>query len=125
MTANSPADLDPARASADRAIQAYEALAAAASFESARSAWEDYLIHWRRALNRCEAAGRRRSKAYAAPITRVAADPALAYLWAARNADEHGVAPISAPQESIIAVGAFGGYEESVRTEGDGRRIYT
>ncbi|MDG2522140.1 hypothetical protein P7B02_11370 [Caulobacter segnis] len=55
----------------------------------------------------------------------MAADSALAYLWAARNADEHGVAPISAPQESIIAVGAFGGYEESVRTEGDGRRIYT
>jgi len=75
----------------------------------ARSAWEDFLTHWRRALNRCDAAGRR-GRDYVAAVSRVEQDAALAYLWEARNADEHGLAPVASVQDSIIAIGAFGGY---------------
>lgn len=52
-------------------------------------------------------------------------DAALAYLWEARNADEHGLAAVASPQDSIIAIGAFGGYEPGVEERPNGERVYT
>lgn len=111
--------------SVDRARQAYEGLAVAESFVDARSAWEDFLIHWRRGLNRCDAAGRRHRRDYVAAGSRVDQDAALAYLWEARNADEHGLAPVASAQDSVIAIGAFGGYEPGVEERPNGERVYT
>ena len=82
-------------------------------------------MHWRRALNRCDATGRLRRRDYVAAVSRVEQDPALAYLWEARNADEHGLAPDASAQDSIIAIGAFGGYEPGVEERPNGERVYT
>ncbi len=114
-----------ARHSAERALQAYEALAAAESYAAAKAAWEDFLIHWRRGLNRCDALGRRNGVGYVRSFDRVTADAALAYLWAARNADEHGLAPVATVQESAIAIGAFGGYEPGMRVGPASEVVYT
>ena len=103
----------PAELSVKRAHKAYGALAEAETFEDARAAWEDFLTHWRRGLNRCDAEGARIQRgAYVPSKVRVMADSALAYLWAARNAEEHGLAEVATVQERAIAIGAFGGYEE-------------
>lgn len=113
--------------SAQRAKSAYDALGEAETFVEARAAWEDFLTHWRRGLNRCDAIGkRRRGRAYAPCHDRVASSPPLAYLWAARNAEEHGVAEIAIPQDSAIAIGAFGGYHEEEGEPGpNGERTFT
>lgn len=109
----------PAEQSAERALSAYNALAAAETFAVARVAWEDFLTHWRRGLNRCDSAGRRSSRhTYVSARVRVEADPALTYLWAARNAEEHGVAEIATIQERAFAIGAFGGYREEKEEQG-------
>lgn len=110
-----------------RCHAAYEALADAETFEAARTCWEDFLTHWRRSLNRCDAVGRRiKGRAYLAAKERVSADPALAYLWAARNAEEHGVAEIATLQDSAIAIGAFGGYHAEEGDRGpNGQRTFT
>lgn len=103
----------PAELSAERAQAAYTSLAEAETFEDARAAWEDFLTHWRRGLNRCDAEGAHIQRgAYVPSKMRVMAEPALAYLWAARNAEEHGLAEVAALQERTIAIAAFGGYEE-------------
>jgi hypothetical protein len=53
------------------------------------------------------------------------ADPALAYLWAARNAEEHGAAEIATVQDRAFALAAFGGYEEEERPPGpNGERVF-
>jgi hypothetical protein len=110
-----------------RAIAAFDALAAAESFTAARTAWEDFLTHWRRTLNRCDAEGARLARrTYAPCYARVEADPALSYLWAARNAEEHGVAEIATLQESAFALAAFGGYQEEEGEPGpNGERTFT
>jgi hypothetical protein len=109
----------PAEQSAQRALDAYNALAAAEHFAEAREAWEDFLTHWRRGLNRCDVMGKRgRPTVYVPNRVRVKADPALSYLWAARNAEEHGIAEIATIQERAIAIGAFGGYLEEVGDPG-------
>ncbi|MDA8249679.1 MAG: hypothetical protein M0Z28_10920 [Rhodospirillales bacterium] len=106
----------PAEQSAERAQEAFDALAKAETFQEARVAWEDFLTHWRRALNRCDAEGARVLRGtYVASKTRVVRDQALAYLWAARNAEEHGLGEIAAVQERAFALAAFGGYEAEVR----------
>ena len=109
----------PAEQSAERAQTAFEVLAKAETFQDARAAWEDFLTHWRRALNRCDAEGARVLRGtYVASKTRVMQDPALAYLWAARNVEEHGIGEIAAVQEGAFALAAFGGYEAEVRPPG-------
>ncbi|WP_137721983.1 hypothetical protein [Brevundimonas sp. SGAir0440] len=114
-----------AKHSADRALQAYDALAAAESYPAAKAAWEDFLIHWRRGLNRCDALGSRSDAHYVRSINRVKTDAAVTYLWAARNADEHGLASVATVQEAAISIGGFGGYEPGVRTGESGEVIYT
>lgn len=114
-----------AKHSADRARQAYDALAAAESYPAAKAAWEDFLIHWRRGLNRCDALGSRSDARYVRSINRVRPDAALTYLWAARNADEHGLASVATVQEAAISIGGFGGYEPGERTDESGEVIYT
>lgn len=116
---------DAANHSVERARHAYDALAAADSYAAAKEAWEDFLIHWHRCLNRCDALRPRSRTGGPRPIDRVSADAALAYLRAARNADQHGVAPVATVQESAIAIGAFGGYEPGIRTSPTGEVIYT
>jgi len=111
--------------SADRARQAFAVLAAADSYPAAKAAWEDFLIHWRRGLNRCDALGGRSDAFYVQSINRVRPDAALTYLWAARNADEHGLASVATMQEAAISIGGFGGYEPGVRTGESGDVIYT
>jgi hypothetical protein len=112
--------------SAQRASSAYEALASAASFVEARQAWEDFLTFLKRGLNRCDIAGKRSGRgAYASVSARVRADPALYYLWVARNAEEHGVVEIASLQEGAIAIGAFGGYrEEAVESAAGGPKEF-
>lgn len=106
----------PAEQSVERAQEAFDALAKAETFQDARAAWEDFLTYWRRALNRCDAEGARVLRGtYVASKTRVMQNPALAYLWAARNAEEHGLGEIAAVQELAFALAAFGGYEAEVR----------
>lgn len=111
--------------SAERARQAYDALAAAETYPAAKAAWEDFLIHWRRGLNRCDALGSRSGAGFVRSIDRVKTDAALAYLWAARNADEHGLAPVATVRESAISIGALGGYESGTQTGTSGEIIYT
>lgn len=102
-----------AEQSSQRCIEAYEALAAAETYGAARAAWEDFLTYWRRGLNRCDVMGQRsRGSAHVACYKRVIIQPALAYLWAARNAEEHGVVEIAARQERAIVMGVLGGYRE-------------
>lgn len=117
----------PLEHSARRCQDAYEALEAAETFEAARTSWEDFLTHWRRALNRCDAAGRRaQGRAYPTAHERVSGKVELAYLWAARNAEEHGLAEIATLQDSAIAIGAFGGYLEEEGDPGpNGERTFT
>ncbi|MBB5746565.1 hypothetical protein [Brevundimonas variabilis] len=115
---------DASNHSIERARHAYDALAAAETYAAAKDAWEDFLIHWHRGINRCDAL-RPRNGAHGRSYDRVTADPALAYLRAARNADEHGLAPVATLQESAIAIGAFGGYEPGIRTGASGEVIYT
>jgi hypothetical protein len=99
-----------AEQSAQRCRDAFEALAAAETYAAARAAWEDFLTHWRRGLNRCDAVGkRRRGSAHVPCYQRVIAQPALAYLWAARNAEEHGVVEIAARPDGASGWGALGG----------------
>ncbi len=114
-----------AKHSADRALQAYDALAAAESYPAAKAAWEDFLIHWRRGLNRCDALGSRSDGHYVRSTNRVRPDAALSYLWAARNADEHGLASVATMQAAAISIGGFGGYEPGVITGESGEVIYT
>jgi hypothetical protein len=116
----------PAEQSAERALGAYNDLVEAETFADARAAWEDFLTHWRRGLNRCDAEGTRsRRGSYVVSKSRVMADSALAYLWSARNAEEHGVAEIATLQERAIAIGAFGGYqEEEVERGPNGERTF-
>ena len=103
----------PAELTAERAQRACTALAAAETFEDARAAWKDFLTHWRRGLNCCDAEGARIKRgAYVPSKVRVMAEPALSYLWAARNVEDHGLAEIAAVHERVIAIAAFGGYEE-------------
>ena len=109
-----------------RAEAAYQALAAAESFAEAGDAWEDFLIHLRRALNRCDAEAKRQKRPdYVRLDRRIPASAALAYLWAARNADEHGLEEIAERQEKTLAIGAFGGYREEVDEPGpNGEVVY-
>jgi hypothetical protein len=103
----------PAELSVERAYRAYTVLAEAETFADGRAAWEDFLTHWRQGLNRCDAEGSRiRRGAYVSSKALVRESPALAYLWAATNAEEHGVAEIATVQESAFAIGAFGDYDE-------------
>lgn len=115
-----------AEQSAQRALVAYNALTVAETFADARAAWEDFLTYWRRGLNRCDVAGTRsRRKAYVPSRKRVEADPALTYLWEARNAEEHGVAEIATMLPRTLAVGALGGYHEEEGARGpNGERTY-
>ncbi|WP_296598001.1 hypothetical protein [Phenylobacterium sp.] len=117
----------PLERSAQRCRDAYEALAAAETYGTARVCWEDFLTHWRRTLNRCDAAGKRaRGRSYVVAYNRVSANAAVAYLWAARNAEEHGLAEIATVQDSVIAMGAFGGYlEEEGESGPNGERTFT
>jgi len=56
----------------------------------------------------------------------VEADPALAYLWAARNAEEHGLTEIATLQDRAIAIGSLGGYHEEEGEPGpNGERTFT
>ncbi|MFT8948360.1 MAG: hypothetical protein ABF876_17900 [Acetobacter aceti] len=107
--------LTKAAESAQRAEDAYRALAAAETFAAASRAWEDFLIHWKRGLNRCDGEGKRRyrGKVYVTSKARVTADPRLDYLRVARNTDEHGLAEIVGLQKKAIAIGALGGYEST------------
>lgn len=109
----------PAEQSAERAQEAFDALTKAKTFQDARAAWEDILTHWRRALNRCDAEGAPILRGtYVASKSRVMQNPALTYLWAARNAEEHGLGEIAAMQERALAPAAFGGYEAEVGRAG-------
>lgn len=108
-----------AERSAQRATEAVNALIAAETFAEARLAWEDFLTHWRRGLNRCDGKARRdRSKQYVPSHNRVRADPALAYLWAARNAEEHGLNEIAIVQQKALAIGALDGYRHETSKRG-------
>ena len=102
---------------ADRVREALEALRTATSFRAAKRHWSDYLIYWRRALNRICGEGVRRDRNAWIKIDRlVKADPALNYLWEARNEDEHGLTEIATMQPEGIQIGAngFNGFIKSV-----------
>lgn len=115
----------PADHSAQRALEAYNALAEADAFATARVAWEDFLTHWRRGLNRCDVEGSRlQGRSYVRSYERVKADPALTYLWAARNAEEHGVDKIADVQERAFALAAFGGYSSEVDYDSNRRPTF-
>lgn len=116
----------PVEQSLLRATAAFNALAEAENFTAARTAWEDFLTHWRRTLNRCDAEGARLARRTYVPChARVELEPALSYLWAARNAEEHGVAEIATLQESAFALAAFGGYQEKEGEPGpNGERTF-
>lgn len=99
----------------EQAQEAFNALTNAETFEEARKAWGNFLTHWHRALNRCDAEGARASRGtYVSSKKRVMQNEALTYLREARNAEEHGLSEITAVQERAFALAAFGGYEEEV-----------
>lgn len=115
-----PADL-PAR----RAGEALDRLAAAETYAEARDHWADFLEFWRKALNKCDRAGRRHRRAtYVASDKLVGQSPELAYLWTARNAEFHGLDEIVERQESAIAIGLFGDFDiEPGEPDTDGRCV--
>ena len=118
--------VSPVEQSVLRATEAFNALGAAECFPTARTAWEDFLTHWRRALNRCDAEGARIARRNFVPCpVRVEAEPALSYLRAARNAEEHGIAEIATLQERAFALAALGGYQEEEGESGpNGERMF-
>lgn len=95
---------------AARTRRAFEGLCAAQAFDSALDHWGDFLTYWRRTLRRVDLKGRQTAGHAWRPVQeRVSADPALFYLWEARNAEEHGLAPNGEKLESAIHLAEVGG----------------
>ena len=94
---------------AQRTRRAQEGLRAAKAYDVALDQWGEFLTYWRKTLNRIDAAGQRsHGRSWQKVYQRVMLDPALLYLWEARNADEHGLAQSGAKRESAIEIAEIG-----------------
>jgi hypothetical protein len=100
-----------------RTAEALAGLEAASSFAEARRHWSDYLVYWRRTLNRIDIQGTQKDrKGWIKSDSIAKVDQALSYLWAARNEDEHGLQEIATRLSDKIQIGGSGynGYIQSI-----------
>lgn len=92
----------------DRAEHAAKALLKAKDYNHASAAWEEFLIYWHRAVNKCDKAwvqNKGRAGRYA---DQVFADPMLSYMRVARGHDEHGLESITKRKPQIRSIGGEG-----------------
>lgn len=70
---------------------ALKRLKLATTYKEAVESWTDFLVSWRRCINRCDAIGKPASGRKWTPSAAIADDQTLTFINEARNAVEHGL----------------------------------
>lgn len=82
-----------------------EAVRTTSDMAVAEVSWRDFLLHWSRALNKCDAVGRAAGRTGWELISkRIERDECLFFLKAARNAEEHSIAPVAQQRQPTAIV---------------------